>query len=201
MFNNKLMNKGKSTYIARSILKGVLWSGMFVIACSSPNFSAKILPQIAKKISYKLKKRSGGKGPDKKFSNAFYYLKRRGLIEVQKRKGQIYIFLTKEGKKLAGKYQINDLQIEKPKKWDRLWRILIFDVEEKGRIKRDALRGKIKQLGLYQLQKSVWVCPYSFMKEMRLLREFFGLNENEMRIITAYEIENDKAVRKHFNLI
>jgi len=194
------MNGGKSTYIARSILKGVLWSGMFVVASSSPNFAVNILPQIAKRISYKLKKSSGGKGPDKKFSNAFYYLKRRGLIEVQKKKGQIYIFLTKEGKKLAGKYQINDLQIEKPKKWDRLWRILIFDVEENSRIKRDALRGKIRKLGLYQLQKSVWVCPYSFMKEMRLLREFFGLNENEMKIITAYEIENDKPIKKYFNL-
>lgn len=193
------MSGSKNRYLARSILKGVLWSGMFVAACSSPNFAGKILPQIAKQLSRDAKRRKKIL-PEKKFSNAFYYLKRRGLLDIQRKKGQIYIFLTKEGKKLAGKYQINDLEIEKPKKWDRLWRILIFDVKEKGRVKRDALRGKIKQLGLYQLQKSVWVCPYNFHKEMRLLREFFGLDDSEMKIITAYEIENDKAIRRFFKL-
>ena len=186
--------------IARQVLKGVLWSGMFVVACGSPNFMPKILPQIAKNILYKIKKGKKKKEEDKKFSNAFYYLKRKGLLDIQKRKGQIYIFLTKEGKRLAGKYQINDLEIEKPKKWDRLWRILIFDIRENGRVKRDALRGKIKQLGLYQLQKSVWAYPYNFHKEMGLLREFFGLDESEMKIITAYEIEGDKAIRKYFKI-
>lgn len=194
------MDRQKNQHIARSILKGILWSGMFVMACSSPKFIPDILPQIARKISYGSRKRKDKKWHDKKFSNAFYYLKRRGLIETQKKKGQIYIFLTKEGKRLAGKYQINDLKIEKPKKWDKLWRIIIFDIKEKGRVKRDALRGMIKQLGLYQLQKSVWVFPYNFHKEMRLLREFFDLDGSEMRVITAYEIENDNDIKKHFSL-
>ncbi|HLM84465.1 MAG TPA: CRISPR-associated endonuclease Cas2 [Candidatus Bathyarchaeia archaeon] len=194
------MSEDKNKQIARSILKGVLWSGMFVVACGSPNFVPVILPQIAKSISYKIKKRKNEKWRDKKLSNAFYYLKRRRLLEVQKKRGQVYIFLTKEGKKLAGKYQINDLEIEKPKKWDKLWRILVFDVKEDHRIKREALRGKINQLGFYQLQKSVWVCPYNFHKEMELLREFFGFGRDEMKIITAYEIENDKDIRKHFGL-
>lgn len=186
--------------ISRKILNGILWSGMFVVACGSPNFAGKILPQIAKQINRNTKKRKKENWPVKKFSNAFYYLKRKGLLDIQTRKGQIYIFLTREGKRLAGKYQINDLKIEKPKKWDKLWRILIFDIKENGRVKRDALRGKIKQLGLYQLQKSVWVCPYSFHKEMSLLRDFFGLGKDEMKIITAYEIEDDKAIKKYFKL-
>ncbi len=85
---------------------------------------------------------------------------------------QLYITLTPEGRKEVGKYQIDDLEIKKPLRWDKKWRILIFDIKEKNKIKREALRGKIKQLGLYPLQKSVWVCPYKFYKEMDMLRRF-----------------------------
>jgi len=77
---------------------------------------------------------------------------------------------------------------------------LIFDIQDKQRIKREALRGKIKELGLCQIQKSVWVYPYDFKKEMILLREFFGLTNAEMKLITASEIENDELIKDFFKL-
>ncbi|MDO8529421.1 MAG: hypothetical protein Q7S18_02025, partial [bacterium] len=108
--------------------------------------------------------------------------------------------LTEEGKKKAGKYQIDNLEIKKPKKWDKKWRILIFDIKNRDKLKREALRGKIKELGLYQLQKSVWVCPYEFVKEMNILRSFFNLSNDEMKIINAHEIENDNDIKIFFNI-
>jgi len=136
----------------------------------------------------------------KKFKNRFYYLRKRGLVDVEYRGNQIYISLTKEGKRKAGRYKIDDLKIETAKKWDKNWRVLIFDIEDRHKAKREALRGKIKQLGLFQLQKSVWVCPYEFKKEMDVLRGFFGLESNEMKVIIASEIENDKPIRDFFGL-
>lgn len=135
-----------------------------------------------------------------KIQNKFYYLKKRGLVNVEYRGNQIYISLTDEGKKRAGKYKIDDLKIKTAENWDKKWRVLIFDVEENYRIKREALRGKIKELGLYQLQKSVWVCPYEFKKEMSILRDFFGLEKGDMKVITAVEIEDDQPVRDFFGL-
>jgi len=194
------VSKKRSNLVGREILKGVLWSGLFIVACGSPSFVPKIIPQISRLISYKIGKRRKSTAGRKKVYNAFEHLRRRGLIKAEWRNKQAYVFLTAKGKILAGKYQINDLRIEKPRKWDRLWRILIFDIKEKQKAKREALRGKLKQMGLYQLQKSVWVCPYNFFGEIKLLREFFGLNNGEMKIITAYEIENDKIIKKHFGL-
>jgi CRISPR-associated endonuclease Cas2 len=77
---------------------------------------------------------------------------------------------------------------------------LIFDIQDKHKIKREALRGKLKQLGLFQLQKSVWVCPYEFKDVVKILRDFFGLTNDEMKIITASEIEDDKRVFDYFEL-
>ncbi|EKE10949.1 MAG: hypothetical protein ACD_15C00170G0001 [uncultured bacterium] len=116
------------------------------------------------------------------------------------KKGQLFISLTKEGREKAKKYDIDFLEIKKPKKWDRKWRILIFDIADKHRVKREALRGKIKELGLFQLQKSVWICPYEFFKEVAVMRDFFGLSNEEMQIITATSIENDHDARIFFNL-
>jgi len=136
----------------------------------------------------------------KKFNNAFYYLKRNNLIKIEYRGNQMYFSLTEKGKKKAGKYKIDNLKIKPTKKWDKKWRVLIFDIEHAHKAKREGLRGKIRELGLYQLQKSVWVHPYEFKKEMNLLRDFFGLGANEMKVITASEIENDEPIREFFDL-
>jgi len=57
--------------------------------------------------------------------------------------------------------------------------MLLFDIAEKRKVTREALRGKLKELGFYQLQKSVWLHAFPCEKEMALLRDFFGLEERE----------------------
>lgn len=174
-----------------NIIMGIFFAG--VIAIASPYFVATKIPEIIKCMIRNRRER-------RSFSNTFSRLKKNGLINIDNRNGQIYISLTKEGKKRAGKYQIDNLEIKNPGKWDRKWRVLIFDVKEKQRIKRDALRGKIKELGLYKLQNSVWAYPYDFFKEAKLLRDFFGLTGDEMQIITNCKLEKDKELKKNFQL-
>ena len=78
----------------------------------------------------------------------------------EKEDGNVYIVLTKNGQKKALEYQINELKIKKPDKWDGKWRIVIFDIPEKKKKAREVLRAKLKDLGFKELQKSVFVLPY-----------------------------------------
>lgn len=183
--------------IARIILERILLAGGIAIASTSPYFITRILPEIIKYSRYRKKQKEI---EWKRFYNSFNYLKNRGYINIQHQGKQLYISLTEEGKMKAGRYQVDDLKIKKPFRWDKKWRILIFDIKEESKIKREALRGKLKELGLYQLQKSVWVCPYGFDKEIKILRQFFGLTSGEMKMIIACEIEEDGALKKHFGL-
>jgi len=183
--------------IAKTIIKVIFITGGIAVASTSPYFFSRIIPKLIKYGFYKMK----SKKDKKKIYDTFHRLNNAGLIKIDNRGGQIYISLTREGKKRAGKYQIDDLEIKRPKKWDGKWRILIFDVKNKDKLKREALRGKIKELGLSQLQKSVWVYPYDFRKEFQILRSFFEFTNREMQIITATEIEDDKEAKTHFNLI
>jgi len=188
------------------VLNALLAVGAVAIAASSPRFGSVLSRAIIKEIKrrQKLKKKNQislkKEFPKEKILSTFYYLRSKGLIDIEYKGPQMYIALTEKGIKKAGKYQINDLKIKKSEIWDKKWRILIFDISDKHRNKREALRGKLKQLRLYQLQKSVWVCPYDFGDVVKILREFFGLTDDEMKIIIAAKIENDQRVLDFFEL-
>jgi hypothetical protein len=183
--------------ITKLILKGLLITGGIVITSTSPYFVSKIIPALIKYARYQKKKKEFEK---RKFYGAFYKLKKKGFINIEYRGKQIYISLTPEGREWAGKYQIDDLKIKKPWRWDKKWWILIFDIKESQKLKREALRGRLKELGFYQIQKSVWVYPYNFQKEIGLLRSFFGLTCDEMTVIRNGKIENDQKIKSFFKL-
>ena len=182
--------------ISKVILEGLFWTGAIAVASTNPYFLHRLVPKLIQHARYKLQKRKNMKS----FQRSFYYLKQQGLINFEYQGKQVYISLTKEGRKKAKKYNVDNLKIKRPKKWDKKWRILIFDIQDKQKIKREALRGKLKELGFYKLQKSVWVCPYDFEKEVEILRNFFGFGYREMRVITASEIEIDTEIRNFFKI-
>jgi len=198
--------KKRAVGAVKVVLKVLLITGAVAVAATSPMFGRALAREMQKEMRRKNRLKSKyqqsqkDEYPKEKIQSAFYYLKRKGLIDIKYRGLQMYISLTEKGKKKAGKFKIDDLEIKKPKNWDKKWRILIFDISDKHRNKREALRGKLKELRLYQLQKSVWVCPYDFGEVVKILREFFGLTDDEMKIITASEIENDARVRAYFKL-
>ncbi|MDI6591689.1 MAG: hypothetical protein QME61_02000, partial [Patescibacteria group bacterium] len=136
----------------------------------------------------------------KKVYDAFYQLRKEGCIKLEKKNHQIYISLTKKGRKKAGWLQIDSLKLKRPRKWDSKWRIVIFDISQLKKLYREAFRGKLKQLGFYCLQKSVWVYPFDCRDEVELLRNFFGLSKKELRLIVAEDIGEDSWLKKIFKL-
>ncbi len=98
------------------------------------------------------------------------------IRKVREKNGSLGLCLTNKGKLKAIEYYFDNLKIEN-KNWDGKWRILVFDIPEKLRKGRDALRWKIKRLGFYELQKSVFVVPYECREEIDFVVEFFGLRK------------------------
>ncbi len=176
--------------IVKDIFSLLLASGVILIAASSPYFVRSILNNFNKL----------GKYSKKRIDNTFYNLKKQGLIKIESRNHQIYVSLTNEGRRKAGIFQINNLKIKKPKKWDKKWRIAMFDISENKKIRREALRGKLKELGFYQLQKSVWVYPYDCQSEIELLKDFFNLSQKEIKIVVAEKVSDDRELKEFFQL-
>ena len=96
------------------------------------------------------------------------------LIEKVIKNGEPKFRLSSTGsKKLVRDFPLIKLQ---NKRWDKRWRILIFDIPEKIRWKRDVFRGKLKTLGFGMVQQSVWVSPHPFEDDVRDFIEAHNLD-------------------------
>ncbi len=113
--------------------------------------------------------------------------------------GTITLILTDKGKEKALTYNLDEIKIEKPKAWDKKWRIVLFDIPEKIRKLRDAFRYHLKQLGFYEFQKSVFVHPYDCQNEIEYLIEFYDARRF-IRFIIAEQIDNELHLKAHFGL-
>lgn len=123
------------------------------------------------------------------------------LVETKdNRDGTLTLILSKEGKRLALTYDIENMGIRAPAQWDKKWRIVMFDVPEKFKGVRDTLRMHFKSMGFYEFQKSVFVHPYPCAKEIEYLMEFYD-SRKYIRFIIATDIDNALELKKHFNLL
>ncbi|MFA4890573.1 MAG: CRISPR-associated endonuclease Cas2 [Candidatus Paceibacterota bacterium] len=113
--------------------------------------------------------------------------------------GNVKIVLTKEGQKKALQFKFDEMEIKKPAKWDKKWRIVIFDVPEKKKKAREALRGKLKNLGFQELQKSVFIHPFECEEEIDFVVEIFQIRPY-VRFIRAESFTNEEQLKIKFKL-
>ena len=180
----------RSLDITTYILGALLLGGMIAIAATSPFFIQNLLRGFKRLNKYE----------KKKIYDTFYRLKEQGYINFYEKNNQVFISLTKKGEKKAGWMQIDNLEIKKTQKWDGKWRVLLFDIAELRRLHREALRGKLINMGFVMLQKSAWIIPYDCIKEVGLVKSFFGLSDKEIRLLVVENIGPDREYRKFFKL-
>lgn len=121
------------------------------------------------------------------------------LREIRRPDGTVFLELTPPGRKQARYLSIfgNSMKIKPPKKWDKLWRVVIFDIPEKKRQFRDILRDHLKMIGFKELQQSVFIFPYPCEKEISCLTDLYSATRY-VRILTVKTIDNEKALKERF---
>ena len=122
------------------------------------------------------------------------------LVDFKEDKdGLAKIILTKEGEKKALKFKIDEMKIKKPTKWDDEWRVVIFDIPERFKKAREALRKKLKDLGFIKLQESVFVLPYECENEINFITEIF-LIRPFVRFMRVKSFTNEEQIKLGFGL-
>ncbi len=126
-------------------------------------------------------------------------LVKRKLVTIKEKNGDSIVTLTENGKKEILRYNLQKMKIEKPEKWDGKWHIVIFDVGVNKNHLRDVLREKIKNLGFFKLQESVFVHPYPCEKEIAFLRQIYHIG-NEVSVFAATTLEEEDSLKRYFQL-
>lgn len=125
-------------------------------------------------------------------------LKNRKIIEFVETKDGPVVRITQNGITKALKYKLDSMFVKK-KSWDKKWRIVVFDIPENKKRARDEFRERLKQLGFFPLQESVFVHAFSCFDEVEFLRQIYGV-DIEVTYITADKIEQDENLKTFFNL-
>ncbi len=147
--------------------------------------------------------KAGDKRRRKKLNSSLQYLKRNEYIRIRKTEKRISVEVTKTGEKVIQKHLRRRVIFsvpERPRVWDRKWRIILFDIPTHERVKRNAFRTLIRRLGAVMLQKSVWVYPFECSDQITLLREVFNFSNEELRLVVTTSIGEDSSFRSYFKL-
>lgn len=168
------------------------------VALSSPRGARMITEEFIKHLEDRLPPEETKGIQPGKVSQALYRLRKRKIIDVFEKDNRVHIQLTEKGKKRMISANLNEVTIINPAVWDDKWRMVMFDIPEEKRAARNALRDRLKQLGLFQFQKSVWIYPYDCRKEIDLISDIFGVGEY-ITILTA-KIDNDSPLREYFQI-
>src|SRR3989344_2340972 len=105
--------------------------------------------------------------------------------------------LSAKGQEKLKRYELSELKISVPRKWDNKYRLVIFDIKEWKRGIRDDVRSWLEHLGFVRLQNSVWVYPYECQKVVVLLKSHFKIGK-EVLYLTVESIENDHWLKEEF---
>ncbi|MEK7147245.1 MAG: hypothetical protein AAB772_03265 [Patescibacteria group bacterium] len=188
------MKKGE---IAKKIILAVATAeeagGLALTLANIPGLGASIQPFIK---WYKNQDKYGRYRIRKTFTK----LRRQGLIEMKENEnGKTKILLTDTGRKKTFQYQFENLTIEPQKKWDKKWRLIIFNIPRDRQKIRYIFRTKLKKLGFYKLQNNAWLYPYECRQEINFIAEFLNIKS----YITTAEVNHfdaENTVKQNFNL-
>ncbi len=127
-------------------------------------------------------------GPQKRrLSDTMKRLISKGYVRCDRKR----CYLTAKGSIYINKAKIVRIT-PRHGKWDKKWRMILFDIPEHKKAARVALRRKIIDWGFVGVQKSVFIGQLECKREIEQLKEFFDL-DTELILI---EIDDNKELRK-----
>ena len=175
--------------VTKAVLKGLILGGVVVAVIALPGM-APVLNLFSRKDKRKDRRM---------FNNAMYRMKKQKLVKMYYKNGEEVIEITKKGRKRLLKYEFDEMKIKIPKRWDGLWRIVIFDIPEKRKKARNAINLKLKDLGFHPIQKSTFIFPHECRNEIEFVAEHFFARKY-INYIVAKEVDNSEKLKKIFKL-
>lgn len=193
----KLQNEFKKGEIRELVLGAVgvsvLLAGTFLVTPNFPIIYTSILSLI---------KEFGKKEPSKRqVRRVLKDLEKKEIISLEKNGEEVRVKLKGWLHPQIQKYSLKGILEYKRKKktWNGKWFLVIFDVPEKQRNKRNYLRQFLRFIGFYQYQQSVYIYPFECKEEIALIKKIVE-GGKYITYVIAESIENEQAAKRHFQL-
>lgn len=182
----KILDKGQRYLLAPETLKILAAVGFITLPFLMPGLAVSL-----GKIAINLQRQA--------FRQRLNRLKKRKLINIRYEKDEPVVEITQNGLKEALRFKVQEMTIKKPPRWDKKWRLIIFDIVEKKKRQRDQFRSKLQELGFYPLNESVYVHAFPCFEEVEFIRQIYFVG-GEVKYILAEKIENGELLKSRFGL-
>ncbi len=179
-------SKFRLTARKRAILDTIKGAGVIAVIA--------IAPGIAKVVDKRLIDKILSSDRPYSYFRTLTGLEKKGLIRISTKGGKQIAELTKLG--------LKTLELSSPikkKRWDRKWRVLIFDIPETRRGTREKIRITLRDKGFHRIQDSVWVLPYDCEDLVTLLKADLRIGK-ELLYMIVDSIEGDRKLKEIFGL-
>ena len=113
--------------------------------------------------------------------------------------GNDYVYLTEKGKVRFTSDSIWELAITPPRRWDRKWRLVMFDIPNRSPNRRE-FRLKLEDMGFRMYQRSVFIYPHECREEIFTIARWMNLREH-VRYVVASEIHDGRRFVRIFDLL
>lgn len=180
--------------IALFILKILAAGAILSIILIAPN-----MPLVFKYFLNRPKQRRVRKYSDENIYKVIQKLNQQKIISIGQEKDKTVVKITEKGQTELLKYDLDKMEIKRPKKWDGCWRLVVFDIPETKKQGREMLRALLKRLNFYPLQKSVFVLPWECEKEIEFIAQVYEISPF-VKYILAKKLKNDDFLKIKFNL-
>ena len=188
----KRLKKYRKNQQAKEILGAVAKIG-FILALmiTVPNAAGHIMKLLGMAPDYRTQAR---------IKRSLKTLEKKELIRYKIGKnGYFSLEITAKGRFYWLRQNLEELKLKKDEKWDGLWRVITFDIPEEKNNFRRKLSGALQFIGMYNLEKSIYIYPYDCKETVFKLTEAYEVREY-VRSMIAAEIERDKEARKFFKI-
>ena len=109
------------------------------------------------------------------------------------------LVLTQKGKRLINKEALETLKPLRQSVWDKKWRMVMFDIPEEFKNRRDSFAAGLKCMGFMPIQKSCFVFPFPCFEEFEVLADFHHVR-SFTTFLTIESLEKSHALARHFKL-
>lgn len=173
----------------KALLTAAVLGGVVLIAATIPNAAQllRFFPGYKKGARFNYQ-----------YASALGRLAARGLVRFEEEDGKLYARITEKGERMM-QLEIAKITATKKRKWDKRWRVVIFDIPERRSRTRVRLRTVMEECGFVRLQDSVWIFPYDCEDLIALVKTDLRLGGDVLYMIVE-KLERDKHLREHFGL-
>lgn len=130
------------------------------------------------------------------FSEKIRYLKRQGLIEDFVEGKEKFIEITSKGLSRIERFKDRETIIERPRKWDGKWRLVIYDVPKKYDNERGYFRSDLIANGFQKIQESVYVHPFECATAVNKLSSRLNISQYVLTTISEIIQGEEQIIEK-----